>query len=111
MIVGDAHKLIARDMTEEALLTLVMQMAKQLGWRRYHVRNSKAGIVQGEVGFPDLVLVRGNRVLFIELKRENGKTTPEQVAWLEAFLLAGLEVYVWRPSDWLAGRVERILQL
>ncbi len=110
-MIGDAHRIIARDMKEEALLTLVMQMAKQLGWRRYHVRNSKAGIVQGEIGFPDIVLVRGSRAVFVELKRENGKTTPEQIAWLEALILAGLEVYVWRPSDWLAGRVERILKL
>lgn len=109
-MIADHQKLIAQEMKEEALLTLVMHMAKLSGWRRYHVRNSKAGIVQGEVGFPDLVLVRGSRVIFAELKREKGRTEPEQVAWLEALLLAGLEIYVWRPSDWLEGRIAKLLQ-
>jgi hypothetical protein len=51
-------------------------------------------------GFPDLVIV-GRRVLFAELKRENdSKVTPEQADWLRDLRDAGVEVHVWRPSDW-----------
>lgn len=50
-------------------------------------------------GWPDLVLVR-DRVIFVELKTNKGRTRPEQVEWIGALKAAGQEVYVWRPSDW-----------
>jgi hypothetical protein len=34
-----------------------------------------------------------------ELKRETGKTTPQQDAWLALLTSAGIETHVWRPSD------------
>lgn len=49
----------------------------------------------GHSGFPDLVLARDGRVMFFELKREDGKTTPGQDAWLSAL---GPDTYVIRPS-------------
>ena len=39
-------------------------------------------------------------MLFVELKRQNGKATAQQDVWLEALKAAGQEVYLWRPSDW-----------
>jgi len=67
---------LAQKMTEDELLAAILDAAKYLGWRAYHVRNSKAGIIQGDAGFPDLVLARKGRVLFVELKSEKGKLTP-----------------------------------
>ena len=44
-------------------------------------------------------MVREDRLIFAELKKEKGKTSPEQDAWLEALKITGAEVYVWRPSQ------------
>ena len=41
-----------------------------------------------------------------ELKAERGRATPEQVEWLTALLAADLHATIWRPSDWLSGRIE-----
>ena len=98
--------LVARGMSEDELLTNAIRVATLSGWLVYHIRNSRRGVVQGHVGFPDIVLCRPPRLLFVECKRETAKTTPEQVDWLNRLTLAGAEVRVWRPSDWLAGRIE-----
>lgn len=50
-------------------------------------------------GFPDLVIV-GNAVIFVELKSQRGRVSPEQQAWLDALMRAGVEAHVWRPDDW-----------
>ncbi len=50
-------------------------------------------------GFPDYLALRTCRILVAELKGEEGKTTPEQDAWLAAWAETGAEVYLWRPSD------------
>ena len=65
-------------------------------------------VMQGDPGFPDLVLARTGRVIFAELKAEAGKTTPAQEEWIAELggrtatmrtLPASHEVYEWRPSD------------
>jgi hypothetical protein len=99
----------ARAMKEDELLTNVIQMAKWKGWGAYHVRNSKAGVVQGDSGFPDLVLVR-QRLMFVELKTELGDIRPEQHRWAEWLKIVGHTVRYWRPSDWLDGVIERALE-
>lgn len=76
-------------------------------WRRYHTLNS----VGSDSGFPDLVLLRPPRLLFVELKTDRGRVTPGQWLWLDdlgALPPDVVEVYVWRPSDREA--VERILK-
>lgn len=58
-------------------------------------------------GWPDLVLVRGERIIFAELKRDGAKTTPEQDDVLRTLAKAG-EAYVWRPADFEV--IARLLQ-
>lgn len=77
-------------------------MAFSRGWKYYHAPDNKPinGRIQKVIpGFPDLVLVKENRLIFAELKKEIGRTTPEQDAWLAALKETGAEVYVWRPSQ------------
>jgi hypothetical protein len=50
-------------------------------------------------GWPDLVIA-GRRVIFVELKKEDGRLDPEQAAWLRSLHAAGAEAHCWRPSDW-----------
>jgi hypothetical protein len=77
-------------------------LAFSRGWKYYHAPDNKPinGRIQKVIpGFPDLVLVKENRLIFAELKKEIGRTTPEQDAWLAALKETGAEVYVWRPSQ------------
>lgn len=88
-------------MREAEFLTAVRALARDLGWATYHPLQSKGS----EPGWPDLVLARGGRVLFRELKTMQGRTTPAQDDWLDRLATAGLDVGVWRPDDLLAGTV------
>ena len=83
------------DVLEKDWQRTVVDLAKQLGWKRiYHTFDSR----RSTHGFPDLVICR-DRVIYLELKREKGKLSPEQVTWLRALWAAGAEAYVVRPSQ------------
>lgn len=82
--------------SEASFLQQVLDLAKVLHWRTYHTWNS----VHSAGGFPDLVLVRRPRVLFVELKREDGAPTAAQQQWLDDLRACGQEARLWRPSDW-----------
>lgn len=58
----------------------VVAAARLFGWR---VAKINAAPNLSDSGVPDLLLARGGRVLFIELKVEGGGTTPEQERWIE----------------------------
>lgn len=128
-------------MSEDDLLSCVLDMAATYGWRRYHQRPNRLGqIVQGDKGYPDLTLVKAlpapalppnswlpqemeyqvqlrarellqawspPRILFVELKSDRGRVSPEQQAWLDA-----LSPYsaVWTPREWRDGTIERSLR-
>lgn len=83
---------------------------KLFGWRFSHFRGvriqRKDGSIyyqtpiQGDgVGFPDYVAVKGNRLLFAEIKGDNGRLSPDQKIWLETLGGTSAEVYVWKPKD------------
>jgi VRR-NUC domain len=93
-----ADQSAATDVTEKEFMASVVEMAQMLGWLVYHTYDSR----RSEAGFPDIVCVRRDRVLFIELKTEKGRLSEEQERWLSALGLAGAEVHCWRPSDWPA---------
>ena len=78
----------------------VVKAAEALGWLSFHAYDSR----RSAQGWPDLVLVRPPRLLFVELKSDKGKLTPDQVVWMEALARVetaggGIECYVWRPAD------------
>jgi hypothetical protein len=84
-----------------------------LGWRWIHYRPGRSSRgwrtpLSGAKGFPDVVAVRGDRVVFIELKSETGRLTDDQADWLLALGQAGAEVHCWRPADW--PEVEEMLR-
>lgn len=94
-------------LTEAAFQRQVTDLAKLYGWRFVHFRAAVtrsgkwATPIQGDPGFPDLVLVHPRRglVVFAELKRQGGRTTAAQRAWLADLRQVGV-AYEWRPSDW-----------
>jgi len=84
-------------MTEKEFMQQVRDLAKLCGWLTYHTYDSR----RSPEGFPDLVLVRGNQMVFAELKSERGKVRPEQRMWLDALeKVCDVEVYLWRPHNW-----------
>lgn len=85
------------DMLEKKWQADVEKHAKTFGWLCYHTYNSR----RSEKGFPDLVMVRDNRVVYTELKTNDPASKPsvEQIKWLNALDEAGCEVYLWRPAN------------
>lgn len=102
-------------MTEADLLAATIDLARLHGWRTIHVRPARTTQswrtpVQGDgKGFPDLLMVRGDRLLAVELKSSvDARLRPEQVAWLDALRRAGAETAVWYPNHW-PDEIQRVL--
>lgn len=104
--------------SEASWMKQVIALARLLGYRVWHDaatnaprRCSGCGIVRrgprNAPGLPDLILVRRPRVVWVELKAEDGKLSEDQEAWIEDLESCGQEVYVWRPSD--IAEVQRVL--
>lgn len=99
--------------TEARFLARVTDLANSQGWRWMHIRpglNERGRYrtpVAGPLGagWPDLVLVRNDRLLFVEVKAERGRVTPLQWSVLDYLRGTGAACYVWRPSDWEAIEV------
>ncbi len=94
-------------MSENAFLKTVLAVARLYRWRAIHIRPawSKKGWktpIQGpgSKGFPDLVLLKGKRLLFRELKTDRGKLSLEQIGWMGDLLAAGANVGLWTPAMW-----------
>jgi hypothetical protein len=88
-------------MSERALQDVVLQAAAVSRWLVYHTHDSR----RSQPGFPDLVLAKGGRLLFRELKTQKGTLTKEQQRWIDALRAAGADAGVWRPRDWGRGAI------
>ena len=96
--------------TETEFQAQVIELATTLGWLVYHTYDSRRSVY----GFPDLVLVRCGRVIFMELKSEKGRldtrrrysprtgrALPNQKDWKDAFeACPDVEYYLYRPRHW-----------
>ena len=113
--------------TESEFLAELIEYAQTLGWRVAHFRPSMTSRVDKNgkpvwvtpvqadgAGFPDLVLVRDGRLLFVEAKSAKGKLSEAQQQWLNSLSGAAMGsnarigVYEWRPSDW--PEIEQVLE-
>ena len=93
--------------TEAAFQRQVIRLARMTGWRTaafrpaMNQRGDWRTPVQGDgKGWPDLVLVKGDRILFRELKTAAGQLSPEQREWRDTLVAAGADWALWRPRDW-----------
>jgi VRR-NUC domain len=99
--------------SEDDFQKSVCEALTAFGWRWTHFRPARTGTgwrtpLSGSPGYPDISAVRGDRILFVELKTANGKLRDEQRSWLSALGAAGAEVHCWRPSDWPV--IERLIR-
>jgi hypothetical protein len=105
----------AAQMTEQELLDNVIELGHLFGWRIAHFRPAmtkhgwRTAVSADGAGWPDLTLVRGDRIIFVELKSAKGRLSDEQQIWLDALMHVG-KVCCWRPVDWLDGTIELTLR-
>jgi hypothetical protein len=91
-------------MTERRFQEAVVDLAHMLGWTVSHFRAARTSkgwrtpVAVDGAGWPDLLMVRRDRILAAELKGEKGRVTPEQRDWLERLDEAGVETYLWRAG-------------
>lgn len=84
-------------LTEADWQTRVVALARRCHWTYYHTYDSR----RSPKGFPDLVFMRGDRLIFAELKSAGGGVTSAQRVWVDGLSqVRHLNVYVWRPGDW-----------
>lgn len=102
---------LAGAMSEAELQSNVIDAVRKLAGLVYHTHDSR----RSASGFPDLVIVfpRTGALIIAELKSADGAVSDDQRRWLDALRqgaqFAAREVYLWRPEDWLSGRIAATL--
>lgn len=115
-----AEQCIDREMSEQTLQDRIRDRAKRRGYTVAHVGKGIAAFTADGTpifvtamakGWPDLTLAKtGHRLIFMELKKEEGEVSEEQWFWLDLLNRSGNRAVVIRPSDLREGRVNAILK-
>ena len=89
------------NMKERDLQKWIIQYAEIHGWYVYHVANVRGQLRSNTaIGYPDLTMARGDRLVFAELKAKRGRVTEPQLRWLNRLQdLKSVECYLWKPTD------------
>lgn len=109
----NGRALLGKYILEKDFQASVLELARLRGWRRHAERPARSEkgwstAIQGDPGWPDLVLVRPPRLVIVELKTATGRLAPEQEHWLMLLRQCpGVEIYLWRPGDF--GEIEELL--
>ena len=101
--------------SEKEFQAAVIEYAHLNGWLVHHgraaqVREGKwVTPIQGDAGFPDLVMARNGLIVFAELKSEKGRISEGQDRWAQGLdtdrqpgggVSAAHRYFLWRPADW-----------
>lgn len=82
---------------ETPFMWWLIRLAEGAGWLAFHPHDSR----KSQGGYPDLNFLRPPRLVIVETKREGEDPRPDQQQWLDKLgRCPGVEVYLWRPSDW-----------
>jgi hypothetical protein len=97
----------AKTWAESTLQEHVRKMFVLLGWSYYHTWNA----LHSPEGYPDVTAAKDGRIIWAELKQQGADPTPRQMGWLAVLALnPRVEVYLWRPYDWLSGEIQAIME-
>ena len=91
-------------MTEAEFQGRVTTIAEELGWDWLHIGRVGKHVPNGAKGtlgrgWPDLLLVRGGRLLVAELKEQTAPPPSTDQKRVLSLLGQAVDAYVWRPSD------------
>ena len=92
------------DRGKDSLDYHVREILKELGLWGFHPLIS----IGSRKGWPDWTII-GKWIMYRELKTETGKLRPDQELVRDLILAAGGDWALWRPSDYLSGRIAREL--
>lgn len=92
----------APQIREDVFQTRVLEACRYYDIRAAHFRPAQTARgwrtpMQGQPGFPDLVLAASGRLLLVELKSDKGRLSTDQKQWIAEL---GEHAVVWRPRDW-----------
>jgi hypothetical protein len=103
--------MITPGLSEAQFQNTVVEAARLLGWTVHFVpdalyrrsftnkRTRFNALDLGDRGFPDLLMVKGSRILYRELKVGRNKLSDHQQAWRDRLLAAGADWQEWRPEQ------------
>jgi hypothetical protein len=100
---------MAGGMTWQQWQGTVEQLLQAMGYHVAHFRpamnqagNWRTPVSGDGKGFPDFLAIHKEtgRLIVAECKTGKAKLSPEQVTWLDYFLLAGAETYEWHPDEY-----------
>jgi len=81
---------------EERFQQRIIELARYKGFDSiYHTHDSR----HSPAGFPDLLLLKDQRMIVAELKAGKNNLSAEQYFWLLAFTKITEDVYVWWDND------------
>lgn len=91
-------------MTEAEFQRRLVQHAESLGWEWMHIGRTGKHVANGAKGtlgpgWPDLLLVRGDRMVIAELKAEKAPPPTVTQQLVLGVLGGAVETFVWRPSQ------------
>lgn len=103
--------------TERELTDSIIEAAHVYGWLVHHDRPARtntgwATAIQGDQGFPDLVLSHPIHKVtaFSEVKGVRGRFGPGQPEWMDSLATASAyHMLVWRPIAWQDGSILKFL--
>ena len=95
MTLSPGRRMLLETVSEETWQAHVLRVAKDHGWWTYHPRDSRGSAH----GWPDLVLLRPPRALFVECKSGRGVVSDHQEHVLGLLRACGLDARVWYPTD------------
>lgn len=90
--------------TEAEFQRVVTDYAELRGWDWMHIGRTGKYVANGAKGtlgkgWPDLLLVRGRRMVIAELKAQKSDPVPEHQKRVLQRLSEAAETHIWRPSD------------
>lgn len=102
-----------KNISENILMKMIVEFAEDHGWYWFHEYDSRKRNIASKIpnGFPDLILVHNDTIVFAELKSQGKRNnlSDDQKRWAKrlGWLSTSVHWFVWIPSDW--GQIQSIL--